>query len=106
MKSWATVLVIPLLASCLVSGCATGAPRETRFERDVDRADHHLVLNVLNRLRVDDMTAEHSFSATAENGVVTLYGYAPDRTVRMRAVAVVQSTPGVVSVADRMHPPR
>jgi len=106
MKYRAALLVFPVLGLLLATSCGTLSSRDPHPARDVDRTDHHLALSVLNRLRNDDLTGRLAFNATAEDGVVYLYGSVPDQAVRMRVRAVVETTPGVVSMVDRMHPPR
>ncbi len=107
MKCIMTILMIPFLVFIILSsGCRTAPVYDHTTERNVERADHQLAVNVLNRLRDDDITGRHTFSATAENGVVTVYGSVPDQSVRMRVKGVVEGTPGVESMVDRLHPQR
>ena len=65
--------------------------------------DDNLRLVVLERLQQDDLVRRQMLSASVQDGVVTLHGVIHDEGVRIRAINIAQSTPGVNKpVQDQM----
>jgi len=65
--------------------------------------DDNLRQAVMERLQQDDLVQRQLLSVSVQDGVVTLHGVIHDEGVRMRAISLTQSTPGVNKpVQDQM----
>jgi osmotically-inducible protein OsmY len=93
-----TILLLAASAAGLAAaGCASaGTDREWKRGDDLSSA-------VVDRLRYDPVTTRYTFGVTSDGGEVTLTGYVPDHSARLRAVAIARGTPGVESVEDRLR---
>jgi osmotically-inducible protein OsmY len=78
-------------------GCAATGPL-----LDADRSpDQELAASISSRLRSDPVTARTNLGVEVDDGVVTLMGRLDNKAVRLRALSVVQGTPGVRGVIDK-----
>ncbi|TAN39172.1 MAG: BON domain-containing protein [Verrucomicrobia bacterium] len=57
--------------------------------------DQDLQRIIMERLNQDNLVRRQMLNVTVQEGVVILRGVVNDETVRMRAVSIVQGTPGV-----------
>jgi osmotically-inducible protein OsmY len=98
LGTWAATAVLPALL-CLASGCSSftegyGYAEATQDEQ-IERA-------AMDRLTQDDLTAPEGLGVRVENGVATVYGSVPTAPIRLRALSVVNGTPGVTEVVDKI----
>ena len=94
------LLALTLTGFLFTSGCttySTTTPGATAGSNDQIEDD------VIERLRQDDLTSTQGFGVRIEGGIATLYGSVPDEIVRLRALGIVRSTPGVKEVVDKLH---
>jgi osmotically-inducible protein OsmY len=68
----------------------------------VSEADHQLTLDILHRLQNDSVANESNFGVVSRSGVVTIYGSVADEGMRRRVLSIVQGTPGVMQIHDRL----
>lgn len=101
-KTWIMAMVLGFSAACWM-GCSTvsdyGTPSDARGISDTDR---QLKMDVQNRLQEDAVASRYLFGVDCRDGVITLYGPVPDEGTRLRVLSVVQGTPGVRDVNDRL----
>ena len=95
MKISAYVAVILVVLSTLFAACTTLTDDSSLTPSN----DRDLVNEVQNRLQQDSITRNDTFSVDTRDGIVTVRGVVTD-TVRLRALGIVTSTPGVVKVID------
>ncbi len=98
MKRSCRWFLLVAVAAVSLAGCTT-------FQDPPGAADDsntRLVEDVSQRLHDDPITSQSTYGVTAEEGVVTIRGAVPSDVVRARVTAIARSTPGVVTVIDRM----
>ena len=66
-------------------------------------SDTTLSSAIRERLQADSVTSPYVFSVTVHKGFAVLQGQVPDDGVRIRAVSVARSAPGVIDVQDRIQ---
>ena len=92
-------LIVFLLCQITV-GCAQ---REPATPSANTQAENKLEKQILQRLSTDPITSKLKFRIDLDDGVVTLMGRADSAEVRLRAISVVRSTPGVRAVIDKIY---
>ena len=91
VRRWVVLGVLVVAAGCAMTGSV----------REPLTGDAALAHAVQTRLRDDPMTARANLGVEADDGVVTLIGRLDSKAMRLRAVSVVQGTPGVRGVIDK-----
>ena len=92
-----TSLFLAATLTLFITGCAS---LDTDAPLDMD--DTAIERNVEERLAFDGVTARENISVDVEDGVVTLNGSVQEDTVRLRAIGIARSTPGVTEVLDKL----
>jgi len=82
-----------ILSVFFFSGCAS---------LEVDSGDDsNLAAQVSQRLSTDPVTAALRLGIAADDGVIILSGRIDNPSVRLRALSIARSTPGVTDVEDQ-----
>lgn len=63
--------------------------------------DEKIAMEAKHRLYSDPVTARLNLGIVSDDGVVTLTGRIDNSAMRMRAISVIRSTPGVRGVIDK-----
>jgi len=71
-------------------------------QRGVKMKENSLQLQVESALLQDSITQDYGIEVLDSNGVVTLRGMVPNRTVREQAEAVTREVAGVTSVINEL----
>jgi len=87
------VRLFALVGCFFISGCASLDSTAT--------GDQDVVAEVTQRLAADPATAQLRLGVTVEDDVVTLSGRIDNPSVRLRAVSIARSVPGVMEVNDQ-----
>lgn len=64
-------------------------------------SDDAIASFALSRLNNDAMVARATLTVTVQDGLATLFGSVPDEATRMRAIQILEGTPGIFDVLDR-----
>lgn len=95
-------MLLPLaglaIAMILLPGCASLQDSEIDGEPITDEGVQALANS---RLDSDSITGRWTLDAVVEDGLGILYGGVPDEATRLRALSILESTPGVYEVLDR-----
>jgi osmotically-inducible protein OsmY len=95
MKKILLLSLLPLFLMAL-SGCAVLG--DDGFSDPT--SDEGVAELAMSRLNGDSMTARSTLNTTINRGVATLYGSVPDQATRMRAIQILEATPGIYHVVD------
>lgn len=96
-----SIFLVGVLA--LVAGCSSITDSlNQRAGAAEDPMDTRLRVEILGRLQSDAVTMHQAYGIAVQDGMVRLTGVAANDMVRYRAISIIQNTPGVRQVDDRM----
>ncbi len=98
MKRWILLCAFVSCLGWLTAGCTNLPAIDDPLAEPATDAD--VTSAVENRLSEDGITGRFMIGVTTRDGVVSLHGRVPDAAVKLRALALVKSTPGVLGVID------
>lgn len=97
-----TMKAIRLLMAGIVTIVLAGCTQlDANRSSSVNDNDQDLTSEVSRKLAADPLTSHLRLGVAAEDGVVTLSGRIDNPTVRLRALSIARSVPGVRDVNDQ-----
>ena len=88
---------LALAALLALSGCAA---LEGQDVAAIPTSDEGIAALANSRLNDDAMVGRATLSASVDSGLATLYGTVPDEATRLRAIQILEGTPGIFDVLD------
>jgi osmotically-inducible protein OsmY len=98
MKSPFHLAALAAAALLALSGCAALEGQDLSSE---PVTDPEIAALASSRLNGDSMVASATLSVTVEDGLAILKGTVPNEAVRLRAISILEGTPGIYEVLDR-----
>ncbi|MCB1069707.1 MAG: BON domain-containing protein [Verrucomicrobia bacterium] len=98
MKRW--VLGVLAVLALVCTGCSSLDMPSGDLSGPV--SDRELESLVMGRIQSDPALVQQSISVSAREGVITLYGSAPNQEAAARIKSQIRSTPGVRGVIDQL----
>lgn len=98
MKKFLFRVCMIAVSGLLLGGCTNLSGDGFDLDTDTDEGAQAVAAGRLNN---DPMTASATLSVSVEDGLGILYGTVPNEMVRVRALQILEGTPGIYEVLDR-----
>jgi hypothetical protein len=105
MKKTLGLILLVGAVAVLSSSCVTAPPSSSygsAYGSGTQAPGGVSPLDIQTRLREDPMAARWALGVRVVEGFVTVVGNVPDEGARRRAISIIEGTPGVKRVIDKL----